>query len=82
MEKLKNTKSRSKNMKQKKLVYDNGLDIFNQLLNDYVPQYAKFSDEKIENTDIKIYFLKGAAIINGSIFKIMKNQLMKNQIIH
>ena len=69
-------------MKQKKLVYDNGLDIFNQLLNDYVPQYAKFSDEKIENTDIKIYFLKGAAIINGSIFKIMKNQLMKNQIIH
>ena len=82
MEKLKNTKSRSKNLKQKKLVYDNGLDIFNQLLNDYVPQYAKFSDEKIENTDIKIYFLKGAAIINGSIFKIMKNQLMKNQIIH
>ena len=82
MEKLKNTKSRSKNMKQKKLVYDNGLDIFNQLLNDYVPQYAKFSDEKIENTGIKIYFLKGAAIINGSIFKIMKNQLMKNQIIH
>ena len=82
MEKLKNTKSRSKNMKQKKLVYDNGRDIFNQLLNDYVPQYAKFSDEKIENTDIKIYFLKGAAIINGSISKIMKSQLMKNQIVH
>ena len=56
--------------------------MFNQLLNDYVPQYAKFSDEKIENTDIKIYFLKGAAIINGSISKIMKSQLMKNQIVH
>ena len=45
----------------------------------------KFSDGKtkrksIINTNLTIYFLKDITIIHGLIFKMTKNQMMKNQL--
>ena len=41
LEKLKNIKSRSENVEQKKLLHDNASYIYDRLLNDYELQYAK-----------------------------------------
>ena len=71
-------------MKRKQLVYNNDSDIYNKLLNDYELKYAKFSDEKeIKKHDqhkFKDLFLKKHNYNEWFDIKMIKNQMMKNQV--